>query len=109
KSPSNLESTQRPPVRTVLTSVPLEIAGSASGPDMYDLIVASQVPSSRARILCSSVGFAPGWAIAGALTIDATTQSPITDFHRSIACLLQNAEGGRKTAGSMNVCSLGVQ
>src|SRR5690242_19581747 len=94
---------------TVLTSVPLETAGSASGPPMYDLIVASQVPSSLARILCSSVGFAPGWAIAGALRNAATTQGPITDFHRFIACLLHNAGWESETARSMNVCPLGVQ
>ena len=41
--------------------------GSASGPATKDLIVASQVPSSAARILCSAVGFGiggppPSWA-----------------------------------------------
>src|SRR5262249_38620491 len=67
KSPSNFESTQRPPGRTSLTSEPLETDGSASGPAMYVLIVASQAPSSAARILCSGSGFAAGggsWAIA---------------------------------------------
>src|SRR5262249_35264768 len=46
--------------------MPLETAGSALGPPSYVRIVASQVPSSAARILCSGSGFWTGgdsWAV----------------------------------------------
>src|SRR3954469_2384469 len=64
KSPPNLESTHRPLGRTSLTSLPLETDGSVSGPFSYVLIVASQVPSSAARTLCSGSGFWISWAVA---------------------------------------------
>src|SRR4051794_7647026 len=98
-SPRNVESTHRPPGITVLTSTPLETVGSASGPARNDLIVASQVPSSAARILCSAVGFgmgrlSPSWAFpdAEAPSTAAATQRRARDFGRFIVHLLCTGE-----------------
>ena len=88
-SPSNSETSHSPPARSVLTSVPLETVGSPPGPPRNDVIVASQVPSSAARISCSAVGFGGSWAIVDVPRIDVTRQRRISDFDVTITTPLQ--------------------
>ena len=84
-SPSNFDNSHNPPDIIALTSVPLETAGSVSGPAWNDLTVASHVPSSSARILCSAVGCCGPWAIAvviGNRCNDAEADQDFRQFHR---------------------------